>query len=314
MLAAPVTPFTSDWIHRALTGGRSVHLAAFPVADEGLRDAGLEADMANARALVSLGRAAREEVQIRVRQPLRTLHAVLPGGHTLPEEVLDLVKDELNVKEARFPASAEDLVRLVARPNFRALGPRFQERTEAAASAIRALDQDALAAFRDGGTVTVSVAGVEHALEAGDLELRQEALGELVVKSEGRHTVALDPTLDDELRREGLARELVNRIQRLRRDAGLRISDRIALEVRGPDEVREAALTWRDFIAGETLAPRVDVGPLQGDEDGGEGEGDGESGDVGETGREGRRAGRSVELDGTPAWIGLTLEGDDGSA
>ncbi|MCG6957300.1 MAG: isoleucine--tRNA ligase [Gemmatimonadetes bacterium] len=261
LLAAPCTPFSADWLHRALTG-ESVHLQRYP-AHAGASDAELESDMETARTLVSLGRAAREEVKIRVRQPLKTVYAVVPGGRSLHGDILELVREELNVKQVRFLTSAEEIVRLVARPNFRELGPRFGKRTQAAADAIRALDQEALAAYRDGGAVEVAVDGARHALQPGDLEVAQEATGELVVKGEGGFTVALDPTLDDDLRAEGMARELVNRIQRLRKDAGLRITDRIVLAAGGPESVQAAATAHESFIAGETLAVSVAVGEAE---------------------------------------------------
>ncbi len=258
LLAAPCVPFTADWLHRALAGA-SVHLERFPeVGDAG--DGGLETSMDLARSLVSLGRAAREEVEIRVRQPLRRLHAVLPGGRTLDGDVLDLVRDELNVKEVTFLASADTLVRLVARPNFRALGPRFGARTQEAAAAIRALSQEALDAFRTGRGAGIELDGETHELQPDDLEVAQEALGDLVVRGEGACTVALDPTLDDELRAEGLARELVNRVQRLRREAGLEITDRIELAVDGGDALDAAARTHEPFLSGETLAVALDLG------------------------------------------------------
>ncbi|MGD8322383.1 MAG: isoleucine--tRNA ligase, partial [Gemmatimonadota bacterium] len=260
LLAAPCVPFTGDWVHRALTG-ESVHLQRYPDRPEG-GDAKLESDMDAARTLVSLGRAAREDVKIRVRQPLRRIHAVVPHGRVPAEGVLDLVRDELNVKEVAFLESAENLVTLAARPNFRELGPRFGKDTQKAAEAVRSLSQEALAAYRDGETVAIEVNGASHRLQEGDLEVVQEATGELVVKSEGRFTVALDPALDDELRAEGLARELVNRIQRLRKDAGLEITDRIELFIGGQDGVEAAARTHRDFIAGETLATALTLGDV----------------------------------------------------
>jgi isoleucyl-tRNA synthetase len=257
LLAAPCVPFTADWLHRALTG-ESVHVQLYP-AHADRTDRALETDMEAARTLVSLGRAAREDVQIRVRQPLRTLQVVLPGGRVLDGDVLELVRDELNVKEVAFLASAEELVRLVARPSFRSLGPRFGNKTQEAAEAVRALSQDDLAAFREGETVHIDVDGGRHALEPDDLEVVEEALGELVVKGEAGFTVALDPTLDDELRSEGIARELVNRIQRLRKDAGLEITDRIVLAVEGPENVQSAAGTHEAFLTGETLAVTLRV-------------------------------------------------------
>jgi isoleucyl-tRNA synthetase len=283
LLAAPCVPFVADWLHHALTG-ESVHLQRYPRHAE-VTDERLEADMAAARTLVSLGRAAREEVQIRVRQPLRRVRAVLPGGRTLSGEVLDVVRDELNVKEIDFLSGAAGLVTLIPRPNYRALGPRFGKKTNDAANVIRGLGQAALAAYRDGGHVEIEVDGVTTPLEEGDLEVHQEASGDLVVKGEGAFTVALDAELDDELRAEGLARELVNRIQRLRKDAGLAITDRIQLAIGGEDGLRAAAQAHEAFIAGETLALEVTLG--------------------GDDVCEGYAHLVEVDLDGTPARIGL---------
>jgi isoleucyl-tRNA synthetase len=213
-----------------------------------------------ARALVSLGRAAREEVRIRVRQPLRRIQAVVPGTRSLSEEVLDLVRDELNVKAVAFLSSVDGIVTLVARPNFRAIGSRFGKQTNDAADAIRALSQEALARYRGGGDAYIELNGVTHRLEEGDFDVLQEAAGGLIVKAEGAFTVALDPELDDELRSEGAARELVNRIQRLRKEAGLEITDRIDLAIAGPGPLQEAAREHREFIARETLALDVSIG------------------------------------------------------
>jgi isoleucyl-tRNA synthetase len=294
VLAAPVVPFAADWLHRALRDGASVHLERFSdlasadwAAVVGTPDRALEADMDAARTLVSLGRAAREDVQIRVRQPLRGIRAVVPGGRALSEEVLDLVRDELNVKSVGFLSSAEGLVTLLPRPNFRALGSRFGKRTNDVANAIRALPQDVLMRWQAGEPVSVVLAGESLALEAGDLDVAQEAAAGLVVKGEGAFTVALDPELDDALRAEGVARELVNRIQRLRKDAGLDITDRIELVVAGPDPVRAAAGTHGDFITRETLAVSLRV--------------------EAELGDDGMTHVRDVDLDGTPARLGLGL-------
>jgi isoleucyl-tRNA synthetase len=227
------------------------------VANPDLLDDRLEAEMRAVRTLVSLGRAAREEIKIRVRQPLRTLHAVIPEGVELRPELLDLLRDELNVKEVRFLSSAGELVRLVPRPNFRALGPKFQKRSEAAAQALRELSQEDLSSLRRGESASISVEGEAFPVEVGWLEIVEEAAGELVVKSQEGFAVALDPVLDDDLRAEGMAREVVNRVQRLRKDSGLEITDRIRLGVSGSAEVEIALLRFRDFIAEETLALEV---------------------------------------------------------
>lgn len=259
-LMAPMTPFLADWLHRALMDDASVHLAPYPVADTVLRDERLEAGMDAVRVLARLGRAARERVKIRVRQPLGALYAVVPGGAELDEELLELVREELNVKEVRFLQAAEDLVSLKAKPNFRALGPKFGPRTAVAAEAIRALPSDRLQAFRRGEPLTIVIDGEGFELTGEEFELREEAQGDLVVEVDGDFVVALDPTITDALRREGLARELVNRIQRMRRDEGLEVSDRIRLGIFGGAEVVEAARAHGDVIAGETLAVEFDVG------------------------------------------------------
>ena len=254
LLIAPAAPFTADWLHRALTGGGSVHLSLLPEPDEGCLDDDLEREMDAARQLVTLGRAARERAGVRVRQPLGTLRVVVPGGVALRDEVLAVLREELNVKRVAFVRDADDLVRLEARPNFRVLGPRFQRRSNAAAAAIRALGQAELRAWRAGAAVPVAVDGTEHTLGPDDLEVAEVARGDLVVRAARGFTAAIDSALDDELRAEGLARELVNRVQWLRRDSGLEVTDRIRLAISGPEEVRAAATRHRAFIAGETLA------------------------------------------------------------
>jgi isoleucyl-tRNA synthetase len=197
----------------------------------------------------------------------------------------------LNVKEVAFSASAEGLVSLVAKPNYRVLGPRFQNRTEDVASAIRELSEEALAAYKRGEPVSIELGEDSISLEEGELDVEEDAREGLVVQTEGRFTAALDPTIDDNLRSEGLARELVNRIQRLRKEAGLDITDRISLGVFGPEEIRSSAHTHEAFIAGETLATTFRVGSP---EDG-----------------EGYRIEKDIDLDGVLARIGLEAVGSE---
>jgi len=185
-----------------------------------------------------------------------------------------------------FLSSSEGIVKLVARPNYRSLGSRFGKHTNDAANAIRALPQDALARYAEGAQVDIEVAGEAHTVEEGDLDLIREASSGLVVRAEGAYVVALDPHLDDELKAEGVARELVNRIQRLRKDAGLEITDRIELAIDGPEALRSAADRHEAFIGGETLALAVMIGEWAG---------------------EGFPHVRDVDIDGTSAKIGLRL-------
>ncbi len=283
LLIAPVTPFTSDWIHRGLAG-RSSHTERFPEVDEGMLDDRLEADMAGVRTLSTLARAAREAAGIRVRQPLGRLLVVVPGEPP-GDDVLALLRDEINVKRVEFADDAEGLVTLAARPDFRALGRRFGKLTQEAAAGIRALGAESLRAVRGGETVRIEVGGAWHEVGGDEMEVMERAKGDLVVRSEGSCTVGLDPAITEELRLEGLARELVNRIQRLRRDSGLAVSDRIRLGIAGGDAVRAAAAEHERVIARETLAVAVEIGArLDGDFD----------------------FDREAALDGEPAVLGLS--------
>ncbi|HUH12056.1 MAG TPA: isoleucine--tRNA ligase [Longimicrobiales bacterium] len=185
-LLAPFTPFTPDWLHRALLGDESVHLAAFPAGDATLRDTALEGQMQAARMLSSLGRAARDQVKIRVRQPLRSMSAVVPPGTRPTADVLDVLKDELNVKEVRFLDAAEDLVTLRGKPNFRTLGPRFGKRVNAVAGAVREAPSAAVAALHRGEPLVVELDGERLELGPEEVEVEQEARGGTTASSRGR--------------------------------------------------------------------------------------------------------------------------------
>ncbi|MGH7712244.1 MAG: class I tRNA ligase family protein, partial [Gemmatimonadaceae bacterium] len=259
-LLAPMAPFVSEWIHRGLTG-KSVHLADYVRADATPTDFALEGAMDEARELVRLGRAAREDLGLNVRRPLARAMCVVPAAHAARiAELLPLVALELNVKSAVLLNSADELVALTAKPNFRALGKKFGKATPLAAKAVQALSSHSLLAFERGEPLSVSVEGAEHQLDVGDLVIVRTALGELVVKEESGRFVALDAHLTPELRAEGVARELVSRIQRLRKAAGFAVSDRIRLWLWGAAELEAAARAHQDWIAGEVLARTMHVG------------------------------------------------------
>jgi len=258
-LLAPFAPFLSDWLHRALTGGRSAHRADFPL-PKGRHDGGLDRAMEDVRRLATLGRAAREEAGVRTRQPLAALHAVVPGGRRLAAPMVALLADELNVKKVVFLGDSGDLVRLSAKPNFGALGPRYGARTKAVASAISALSGAPLARLRDGETVQIEVEGSSVAVVPGDVRVLEEAQTDLAMASAEGYVAALDTDIDETLRAEGLAREIVSRVQRLRRDRGFEVADRIRVRIAGADAVEKAASEHREYIAGETLAVEVLLG------------------------------------------------------
>ncbi|MDQ6925846.1 MAG: DUF5915 domain-containing protein, partial [Candidatus Eremiobacteraeota bacterium] len=260
-LLAPFAPFLSDAVHRSLTG-ESVHLASYIREVPTPEDDVLEAAVDDIRRLATLAHAARDEANVKTRQPLRLLQCVVPGDPTAPMALAALLAAELNVKRVEFASSGDDLVRLTAKPNFRTLGKRFGKSTKLAAEAIAALPSDAIVRIERGESVAISVAGSDHVLAADDLEVIRHAAGELVVESKGGYFAAIDgpSAITDELRREGVARELVSRVQRMRKEAGFAVSDRVRLAVHGDALVERAAGEHRGYIMAETLATELLVG------------------------------------------------------
>jgi isoleucyl-tRNA synthetase len=259
-LMAPAAPFLSDWLHRALTG-TSVHLARFPV-PRGLRKHELDTAMDAVRRLASLARAAREERNIRVRQPLSRMQVAVPASSRVRalDELLDLLRVEVNVKQVEVVASDAELVRLRAKPNFRTLGKRYGKRTPAVAAAAATLTTGQLHGLERGSPATLELEGEPVTYLPEDVAVEREVASDWLVQSNGQFVVALDPRLDEPLRREGLAREIVNRIQRIRKDAGYAYVDRIELWIDGDLPVLEAVRAHAEFIRRETLARRLEVG------------------------------------------------------
>ena len=257
-MLAPIAPFLSDWMHRELTGG-SVHLVAFPD-PSGARDPDLESGMEDVRRLTTLGRAAREQAGVRVRQPLRELQAVLPENRVLSESLVALLKTELNVKSVVFSHADDDIIRLSAKPDFGALGPRFGSDTPVVARAIAELEAERVRRLRAGERLELELDGLTADVGPGDATIVEEAAGDLVVQAEDGYVAGLDTTMDEELLSEGQAREVVNRVQRLRRDSGFEVSDRIYLAVSGPESLEQALVAHTDYVCGETLAVSLAFG------------------------------------------------------
>jgi isoleucyl-tRNA synthetase len=239
-----------------------VHLCDFPAGGAlPARDRDLEEAMAIARETVRLGLGARGQAKIKVRQPLAEAVVVAAGRERAAiERLADVVREELNVRRVRFVAGAEELGQYEVKANYRRLGPLFGKEMPLVAEAIAALDPTQVAAaVRDSGTngdagLGISVGGREHTLTAEDLILTMQAPDGYSVEREGAHAVALDLTIDDDLRREGRAREIVHAVQNARKNAGLAVEDRIELQLSGDPALLEAAGEHRDYLAGETLA------------------------------------------------------------
>jgi isoleucyl-tRNA synthetase len=267
-LLAPFTPFLADEIHLNLAGGTlaetgelpdSVHLRDYPGLDPALADPELEAGMEAVRLTVELGRAARAQAKAKVRQPLRRAVIVANEAERAAIEArAELVTAELNVKELDFVSDEADLVSYTAKPNYRALGPRFGKRMPQVAAAVEALDAAHVAAvMADGGEVGINIEGDEHTLGPDEVTLALQPLEGYEVEAEAGHAVALQLELDEELRREGLAREIVHAVQIARKEAGLEITDRIALALGGDPELLDAARAHEPYVTGEVLATSV---------------------------------------------------------
>jgi len=259
-MLAPAAPFVADWLHRALVG-TSVHLARFPVPGTE-RDQALELAMDAARRLVSLARAGREDANLKVRQPVARLQVAVP--REVPREtfrtLFPLIQREINVKVVELVDSDTDLVRLQAKPNFRSLGKRFGKRTPAVAQAAARLVPEQLRALEEGGSVILEVDGEPIEYLSEDVTVERVVTSDWVVQSDGPYVAALDPELTDDLRQEGMAREVVHRVQRLRKEAGYDYTTRIAIALDGAEEVLAAVAGHSEFVAGETLARRLDIG------------------------------------------------------
>ena len=259
-LLAPAAPFVSDAIHRRLTGA-SVHLAPFPDG-EGAADPALNEAMAAIRRLASLARNARDDAGLGVRQPLAAMRIAVPlavrGAEF--EACLPLLAQELNVKEIQLVESDGDLVTLSGKPNFRSLGKVYGKETPQAAAVARGLAREDLQRLEAGESVTVTAGGREFAFQPEDVVVERAVATDWLVRSDGPLVVALNPEISDGLRQEGLARELVNRVQRARKEAGYEYTTRIALGVAGSADALAAVRAFDNFIAGETLARRFAVG------------------------------------------------------
>jgi len=266
-LLAPLVPFVSDAIYENLDGAEpSVHLCDWPEGDHDLRDTDLERDMQIARDAIELGRAARAHGKVKVRQPLNEAVVVAAGREREAIERFDaLVRDELNVKSVRYVSEADELGRWELKPNYRSLGPRFGKRMPQVAEAVAALDAQHVAlTLRTGGSVGITIDGKDHALASDEIQLVLQPLEGYQVERAGTHAVALSLALDEGLRREGLAREVVHAVQAARKDAGLEVEDRIMLFLSGDEELLDAVRAHEDYVTGETLAISLEYGSRNG--------------------------------------------------
>jgi len=268
LLIAPFAPFYADKLYADLTGGaQSVHLASFPTVDSLLIDKELEQRMALAQTITSLVLALRRKVNIKVRQPLQTI--MVPVADDRQRDMLravsDLILNEVNIKEIRIVGSDEGILVKRVKPDFKKLGPKFGKQMKAVAAALTSLDTAAITDFEKAGVVNLSLGGESVTVELCDVEVFSQDIPGWMVANEGAVTVAIDVTITDELRNEGIARDLVNRIQNLRKDRNYEITDRINV-VFNPSEFADNAVTgFADYISSQVLANMVSIAPVEQD-------------------------------------------------
>ena len=267
-LLAPFAPFYADELYHDLGGElKSVHLDKFPVADEAAIDADLEERMAIAQKITSMVLALRRKVNIKVRQPLQQI--MIPAVDDVQkahiEAVAGLLKNEVNVKEVNFIEGQGILVKKV-KCNFRVMGKKFGKLMKGVAAQMSALDQDQIAAFEKAGNITLNVDGQEAVVEVADVEIISEDIPGWLVSNEGNLTVALEVELTPELKKEGMARELINRIQNLRKETGLEITDRIKVTVAPNEETNAAIEAFGDYIKTQVLADSILIAENNGSE------------------------------------------------
>lgn len=268
-LSAPFAPFISERIFRDLNAvsGRhegSVHLAQFPAADPSLADKELEETMSLAQRVSSMVLALRRKVNIKVRQPLgKILIPVLDpamGRHI--EAVRPLIMNEVNVKRIELVAETAGLITKRIKPNFKTLGPKYGKYMKQIAALTAAFTQEQIAAVESAPETTLDLGGERITVTAADFEITSEDMPGWLVTSEGKLTVALDITVTDDLRREGVARELINRIQNIRKDSGFEVTDRIRVEIEAKEAVVGAIAAYADYIGQQTLARDVRTAAL----------------------------------------------------
>ena len=266
-LMAPIAPFYADKLFCdliAVTGREqveSVHLSDFPVCHEELIDKALEERMQMAQDISSMVLALRRKVNIKVRQPLHVLMVPVLDEHQKEsiEAVKSLILNEVNVKDMKFVDNTAGILVKRIKPDFKKLGPRYGKIMKSLAAQIQQMSQEDINAFEKAGTFTLQVDGQEAVIERADVDIFSEDIPGWLVANEGRLTVALDITITDDLKKEGLARELVNRVQNLRKSSGFDITDKVNITVASSAEMDDAITEYKEYISNQVLANSIEI-------------------------------------------------------
>jgi isoleucyl-tRNA synthetase len=263
-IAAPFTPFISETIYQNLKTDdmpESVHLCDFPTAADAKRDEVLEGQMAMVMSAVEQGRTLRAEYKLKNRQPLAKMHVVCDDAKLLAniQALESLIADELNVRAVVFGTDSSELATIQAKPNFKQLGPKLGPLMKKAVPLINSLTDEQIASISAGETVVVEMEGKTVELTASDIEIVRNPKEGMAVSAEGALVVGLDTTLNDDLISEGLAREFVNKVQNLRKEMDLEITQRITIAFSSNEQVESAVSSHRNYIEAETLALRCEA-------------------------------------------------------
>ncbi|AIY12404.1 isoleucine--tRNA ligase [Cellulophaga baltica] len=264
-LSAPVSPFFMDRLYKDLTNTthtenfESVHLADFPVYDENIVNKELESKMAKAQTISSLVLSIRQKEKIKVRQPLQKIMIPVLDEKQKNEilAVSDLIKSEVNVKEIELLDDASGILVKQIKPNFKVLGPKFGKDMKLVASEVAKFSQEDIQKIEQQGEISIEINNKSSILQLQDVEISSQDIEGWLVATSGPLTVALDVTINEELRKEGIARELVNRIQNLRKDSGFEVTDRINIKILKNSLVEDAVASNLDYIKTETLTAEL---------------------------------------------------------
>lgn len=272
-LIAPAAPFYADRLYRDLTAGMpgaqpSVHLDLYPEADRSLIDAALEHRMDVAQRITSMVLSLRRKVNIKVRQPLLTIMVPVADERQRAEieSIAAIILAETNTKNIKLVSDEDGVLVKRVKPNFKVLGKKLGKQMKSAAAALTGLSQHQIAAFEHDGYIDITVDGAPVRIELADVEVISEDIPGWLVANDGNITVALDITVTDELRQEGIARDIINRVQNIRKDRGYEITDRITLTF-APDPVSDPVVSaFGDYIGRQVLAEAVAVQPVSDDD------------------------------------------------
>ncbi len=263
IMSAPIAPFITDRIYRDLVGDQSktVHLAQWPSADASLIDKPLEQRMGYAQSISSMVLALRRKVNIKVRQPLAKI--MIPASddnfRNQVSGMQHLILSEVNVKELQFVTEDDGILKKRIKPNFKTLGPKYGKLMKGIAAEMAKMSTHDIATFERNGSFDLKVANEDVTIDANDAEVISEDIPGWLVANEGSLTVALDIEVSDELRKEGIAREFINRIQNIRKDSGFDVTDKIIVKIQPNNLTDKAVSDYADYIAAQTLAKSVTI-------------------------------------------------------